>query len=583
MPSSIYANGQQIFVPGVYTTTNTSALTGSNNLASGIVALLGTATGGTPYTAIHQRTDYPTFTNAAQAAAYFGGGDLVEAANIALSPSNDPSIQGGAQQVVCLNVAQSTQATGYLAAGAAQGLAITNIAYGPGGNATSVQVSAGSLYGVLLLINGVNAAGLAVSEVWDNLGGSPNASFATISTTGSQTAKWDASGNFAIYQGSTVVASVAATQTVAQLQAACLGAGLVFAYTDATQQGLLLAQLDHPTGTLTLSGAGLGLSAKAYYLAQYISNNSALVDIAQLPAATGLPAANNATVYLGGGSQQVPTMSDWQAALNLLEAIDVNTVVCLTESQAVSLAADAHCQYMCGNGQSERDCKVGLANPSLSGLATLSQIATQTLAINSRHTTCVAQAMTRYNSAGVLTQFSPKFTAVAVAGMQAGLDISGALTNKQLNALGMLQDASWSPLLNANQLLQMGLLFFQQRDATGITCVRDITSYQTDNNLARSEASMNRRLDYTAHSVRLRVQYFIGTPNYGGSSNALAGVIKDELETLQARDVLVSFATPVITRVADQAQVALQVALETPDNFIPIVLNVVSPALLAAS
>lgn len=577
MPSSYYYNGRQTFTPGVYTVVNTSNFNTVNAQASGIVAIIGQAAGGTPYTAVKVRADYPSFTSPTQLQQYFGSGDLVEAANICFAPSNDPAILGGAQTIIALNVVPSTQATVTLASNAAAALTLSSKTYGVLGNTLNASVSAGSVSGTMLMLNQGS-----ITETFDNLG---TGNFGLLkSTIAGTTAAFDSSGNLTVAQAGTSLFTISASQTVGQLQAAAAavaGGTLSVTYTDSTKSSLLMSQLDHPSGSQNLQ-TGLNLSANLTSIANYVNNNSQLAIAVALASGTGAPSVTTSPQYLAGGSTSAPTLTDYQNCFNLLEQIRVNSVVALSSNPAINAMADAHCVYMCGAGQSERDAFVGLQNSSQTGNATLAQIQAQTQAINSRHTRCVAQTIATYNSAGVLTTFAPHFLAAAAAGMQAGAGVGVPLTHKTISVVGAYQDASWSPTLNSDQLLQSGLLFFQQADNIGVRCVRNITSYQTDNNIAYCEGSVNQALDYATYNLRYALQQFVGAVNFSGTLNSIQAAATAILQQMQATNIIVGFQTPVVTQNGDQAIVAVALSPVSPVNFIPCLISVVQPALLAA-
>ena len=87
-------------VPGSYTQIDRSGLQSPGLGSSGVVAILGTAEGGRPVTEIDDPNDIPTFSRESQVRNYFRSGDLKDAANPLLFPSNDADIPGGAERVL---------------------------------------------------------------------------------------------------------------------------------------------------------------------------------------------------------------------------------------------------------------------------------------------------------------------------------------------------------------------------------------------------------------------------------------------------------------------------------------------------
>ncbi len=166
MVNTINFNGYTTAVPGTYSEVDTSALNQVGLTATGRVALLGTAVGGRPYTAIQSASDFVTLTQPSQIKSAFQSGDLAEAAAMAFDPSSDANIVGGAQQVIAMKVNPATQASATLAGAMGPVLTLTSLDYGAFANHIGVQVSPGSSQGLQISISSD-----AVTETADNLGG----------------------------------------------------------------------------------------------------------------------------------------------------------------------------------------------------------------------------------------------------------------------------------------------------------------------------------------------------------------------------------------------------------------------------
>jgi hypothetical protein len=109
MASFVVFNGQTRYRPGGISRVNADQLNPVTAGENATVALIGEAEGGEPEVAL-------SFSDAAKVKAFFGAGPLVDGANIAFSPSNDPLIPGGASKVICYKTNASTYSTGYLPA-----------------------------------------------------------------------------------------------------------------------------------------------------------------------------------------------------------------------------------------------------------------------------------------------------------------------------------------------------------------------------------------------------------------------------------------------------------------------------------
>jgi len=103
MSMRVLFNGAVLVRPGAATKIDASQFQNIVLGGLGIVGLIGEAEGGAPRTV-------QIFTSAAGVKSFYKAGDLVEAANIASAPGNDPRIPTGAQVLVCYKVNLSTQA-----------------------------------------------------------------------------------------------------------------------------------------------------------------------------------------------------------------------------------------------------------------------------------------------------------------------------------------------------------------------------------------------------------------------------------------------------------------------------------------
>ncbi|RPI81378.1 MAG: hypothetical protein EHM34_08710, partial [Nitrosopumilales archaeon] len=108
MASTIFFNGRVIATPGSYSEIDVSGLESIGLGAAGIVAIIGEGIGGKPVSELESVSDFLRFTKPEQALKTFKSGDLREAIPMAFSPSNDPDILGGAQEIVAMKVNPAT-------------------------------------------------------------------------------------------------------------------------------------------------------------------------------------------------------------------------------------------------------------------------------------------------------------------------------------------------------------------------------------------------------------------------------------------------------------------------------------------
>ena len=274
--------------------------------------------------------------------------------------------------------------------------------------------------------------------------------------------------------------------------------------------------------------------------------------------------------------------ANYQAALNLLKQVRVNTIVTTTGDTAVHAAIEAHCAYMGGAGRSERDTKLGAMNATLDDVPTKAEMKSQAVDLNSRHAQLVGQAVERFNTAGVRAEFMPPFTACIAAGMQAGSPVGTALTHKGCNVLGFRQDVSWNPAEDAEELIQAGLLLMETVDGVGRRWIRGVTTYLLSDNLAFSESSVNEASNFAAFNFRTAMEFFVGQLGFSGTENGAKGVAINQLGLQVDAGVLVGYQSLAIDIVLDVLQVSVQIAPIIPLNFVTTTLHLVTAQQLAA-
>ena len=167
--TTIFFNGRLISVPGSYTEVDASGLEAVGLGASGIVALLGTAEGGIPWSSVEEsdvRGTGNTATKPQQIYDMFRSGDLKEAGAFAFGPSNDPDIPGGAQEVFCMKVNPAAQSAGTFANTDGDALDLTSADFGYFTRQISVEIGTGTNKGKMITLTLED-----IEEVLDDLGG----------------------------------------------------------------------------------------------------------------------------------------------------------------------------------------------------------------------------------------------------------------------------------------------------------------------------------------------------------------------------------------------------------------------------
>ncbi|MFA4944442.1 MAG: hypothetical protein WC789_07050 [Lentisphaeria bacterium] len=295
----------------------------------------------------------------------------------------------------------------------------------------------------------------------------------------------------------------------------------------------------------------------------------------------GAPLNTATPVFLDGGTEGTTAFADWQAALNWLKQVRVNSVVVLTGDPAVHAALDAHCAYCCGVGRSERDGFVGLLNAGLTDVPTKAQVKSQIVDLNSRHIRASAQAIQRYDSVGERTEFMPYYLAACLAGMQAGSPVGTPLTRKLVNVLSLRQDASWNPVDDAEELIQAGLCFLEQVDGVGRRVVRNVTTHLSTANLAFTEGSVNEAVNYAAYTYRTGMEVIVGQKGFAGTVNAAIGNGTNLLGLLSDELVITSWRSQAAELLNDMLEMSVELSPVMPINFVPITIHLANFQLTA--
>ena len=146
-------HSQNLFQPGAYSFTQ-FAQGAPQDARLGVVALIGEADSGPAWAAESDGLSSVTYNpnQFSEILSKYGSGELVDAARLALNPSNDPDILGGAQQLILMKTNQSTKAS--LALSSSYGT-IYAAAEGKIGNLTTVEIDRATINFSLVTVGDV--------------------------------------------------------------------------------------------------------------------------------------------------------------------------------------------------------------------------------------------------------------------------------------------------------------------------------------------------------------------------------------------------------------------------------------------
>lgn len=448
----------------------------------------------------------------------------------------------------------------------------------PGAGPATVSIDADTAVDVALF--GTNASGAQVGEVFDMTAGNTTPVVGSVDFTGELQvlALGEVAGARTITVDiDSVIASTSTFQTVQQLVDRLNALAGYTATADATNATVLrVDELDY-SAAISLVGAAADFFADLYAFVSIINAASGLVTAARATGASEVPAATVSPVYLTGGTEGTPTITEWQAAFDLLRKRRVNIIVPLTRDPAVHALLLEHLIYRAGAGASEANGYVGIGTAGGAG-ETLANYRAQVQTLNTRHISAISEEVKRFSPVtGEATWYPPHFLGAIAAGMQAGSPIGEPLTRKIINALDVRNDSSWARDTDAEVLLDSGAMITEKVDGIGIRWVRSLTTFLQSDNLVFTEMSANESANAAVFELRRQLDQKIGDRGLASSVGIIKGLATDILERLVTDEIIAGWkpATLTVTQIGDVFPVSVEIAPVVPINFIPVTIHLV--------
>ncbi|MCH9837361.1 hypothetical protein K0U83_16985 [bacterium] len=356
--------------------------------------------------------------------------------------------------------------------------------------------------------------------------------------------------------------------------------GFTAAATVSNPTTFLMTDADYAP-SLTLIGSAAGFFADLFAVVTAINGSSNLMTAARNASGVAVPANTVGPVFLSGGVEGTPTITEWTAAINLLKKRRVNIIVPLSRDPAVHSVLLSHLVYRAGAGRSEANGYVGIGTAGGAG-ETLANIKTQIQALSTRHISAISQEFQRNDfDTGLATFYPPYMLAAEAAGMQAGSAIGEPLTRKRPIALDLRNDASWSVEDDASELIDAGAMIAEKVDGLGIRWVRSITTHLADDNVVFTEMSANEAANFCVFELRNALETKVGQRGLAGSAAALKGLANAVLSRLVDDEIIVAYRSLQVDQVGDVFPVSVEVAPVLPINFIPITVHLVAVKIAA--
>lgn len=338
-------------------------------------------------------------------------------------------------------------------------------------------------------------------------------------------------------------------------------------------------KMDAITAGTDMKGSSMGVKADLQEYVRVLVAYSALVTAEEKAGSAGgsLDATSGGYVSLTGGSETAEaSLSDanWATAIDSLrvaidpvsqEVVDVQTIVLFNTDESVQKDLRSHCEFMAGAGKNE--CNGWVAMPSNS---TLTNIRLRSKALNTRHLSLVFQDMTTTTADGSTVKVDPRYTALALAGIQNSTATGVPMTRKIVNAQKVHQLSSLSLIDSIEDLLESSVTVLMPTPL-GYRVERSLTTLQSDN-MAFNEVSGNESINTSIRDLRTGLDAKIGQPNVATTLQSVTSIVKSRLR-LQISNGIIKAVNESSVEAIDQGDgilIRYTAAPTLPINFIKI-------------
>ena len=539
--------GASLLVPGAYSDVQ-PASSGLASPALGVLALIGESDQGPAFSSesgLSAVTYGPD--ELAAIVEKYGSGELVDAAKLAISPSNDPAIQGGAQELIIIKTNSSTFAEvsipsyGKLKAKKA----------GSKGNSISAEISV--------------VAGKAIAKVSDLLSGVTEISeeLGGNSVMSIQCTDADATSSTMSLSGNALTTTVSGASVAMPLNvdlknfssvkqlADYLNAmpGYSASVASAKMGSKPLSVLDQ-VQSVGIKTAAYAIKMDASEVAEFFAKSS-LVKQESAPKA-GLPGVM-AKKFLAGGSKGSTSNAAIQDALDNLLKRRVNFIVPLFSRDASADAADqlteagstydidtvlsatrAHVnQASTVRGRKERQAFCGFKGTYEASAEKSSYLSSSRVQLHFMDVDVYSSTA----DSNVLKQ--PHMSAVLSAAMKAAAPVGEPNTYKQPAIFGY-SHSEFDPETQAEKAIRDNMCFPERAPEGGFRFVLDNSTYsQTANAWIYNRPSVQYAADTAAYAIRLNSEAFVGRRNSDVSIESVKNLLVEVFNSLRSSGIIV--------------------------------------------
>jgi hypothetical protein len=555
MAITINFAGASLSKPGSYSNL-TVAQAGVATPAVGTVALIGEADAGVPFSeekGLSAVSFGPDELGAIKEK--FGSGPLVDAARLAISPSNDPQIRGGAQEIVLLKTNQSTKASLVVKKGGDDYGTISHKKAGVLGNSISYKcATVGGKVVITLTVPGQNPL------VSTELGDKPlmtvrctdtAASSVTMSITDTHLTTTVSGGtapslSIPLAENKTIQALVAKIKAMPGYEAAPASNEAANKTVDRLDRISALDAVD-------IKGVSYGIKQDAAEVRDFFAQKAEDIEFSQAMK-SGLPSACPET-FLSGGTKGATSNANILDCLDALLKRRVNFIVPLFSRDADDDIADnltdAASSYMIDSvhaattshvaeastvkGRKERQAWVGFKG-------TMDESVEKAAGLNSSRVSMCIQDVDVLDSLGNVEPMQPHMLAVVSAGMHAAAAIGLSTTFKSPAILGF-QHSEFEPETQAEKGIAANLTFVERAPNGGFRFVLDNNTYASDTSAwIYNRPSVIFAGDFAAYAVRLSTEQYVGQRNSDVSTESIKNLLVGVFDGLRSLGVIVGDA-----------------------------------------
>lgn len=297
------------------------------------------------------------------------------------------------------------------------------------------------------------------------------------------------------------------------------------------QEGILLRQLDDATtGTISTDFAS---PTNLYATLQQLTDalNATGLVTATLASDAPTTVSDVALTNFGGGTASAATSDSWKAAVDSLEVYDVNVISMLTTNATYIDHGVTHAAKMNGVGANERSVRAGVpAGSSVDAIRTFSRNR------GSEYLSLCWEDGKRPNYRGREEVLGPEYVALAAAATQCSLPVGEPINGKRPGFTAFSNSANIDVAASLEDLIQASVTTFID-DANGIKCVRDLTTFATNDDPGRTEVSARESMMATIRFVRSGVQAVVGTGNFKSTASRVRNLIRTQMDRAVQADV----------------------------------------------